>query len=65
MPALCSPAAQSGCSRLLGAGCHSVSWPPPLPVPQLSVQYRVAEEGAYAAFYSLEDPVGQVTSYGE
>lgn len=42
-----------------------MSWPPPLPVPQLSVQYRVAEEGAYAAFYSLEDPVGQVTSYGE
>ncbi len=31
---------------------------------QFSIQYRVAEDRLYDAFYSLADPEAQVTSYG-
>ena len=29
----------------------------------MAVQYRVLEEGAYAAYYRLTDPRGQIQSY--
>ena len=31
---------------------------------QFSVQYRVADERLYKAFFSLSNPASQVTSYG-
>ena len=31
---------------------------------QLSLQYRVAQDRLYEAFYSMEHPQAQVTSYG-
>lgn len=44
---------------------RSRAQPPAVPaVPQLSLQYRVAQDRLYEAFYSMDDPQAQVTSYG-
>ena len=37
---------------------------PPCARAQFSVQFRAAPDRLYAAFYSLQDPTAQVTSYG-
>lgn len=42
--------------------CHCASSPPAW---QLCLQYRVAQDRLYEAFYSMDDPQAQVTSYGE
>lgn len=42
--------------------CHCASSPLAW---QLSLQYRVAQDQLYEAFYSMDHPQAQVTSYGE